>query len=88
MKEIKYPSRANWPKLLKRPEFERNQFTKVVSDILAEVKQNGDSALIKFTEKFDGVKLDSLLVSQKEIEIAISQVSEELANAIKLAKAN
>jgi histidinol dehydrogenase len=88
MKEIKYPSRANWPKLLKRPEFERNQFTKVVSDILAEVKQNGDSALIEFTEKFDGVKLDSLLVSQKEIEIAISQVSEELANAIKLAKAN
>ncbi|MFT4850546.1 MAG: histidinol dehydrogenase [Sediminicola sp.] len=85
---MKYQSRANWQKLLKRPEFERNQFTKVVSDILAEVKQNGDSALIEFTEKFDGVKLDSLLVSQKEIEIAISQVSEELANAIKLAKAN
>ena len=40
MKEIKYPKKLNWPELLKRPEFERSQFTKVVSDILAEVKEN------------------------------------------------
>ncbi len=88
MKEIKYPNKLNWPELLKRPEFERNQFTKVVSSILTEVKENGDEALIQFTEKFDGVKLDALLVSQQEVEIANSQVSEELSAAIKLAKAN
>jgi histidinol dehydrogenase len=88
MKEIKYPNKANWPELIKRPEFERNQFTKVVSDILAEVKENGDDALIEFTEKFDGVKIDTLLVSQHEVEIANSKVSEELSTAIQLAKAN
>jgi histidinol dehydrogenase len=88
MKEIKYPNKLNWPELLKRPEFERNQFTKVVSDILAEVKENGDKALFDFAEKFDGVKLDSIIVTQQEVEVANSQVSAELSNAIKLAKAN
>jgi histidinol dehydrogenase len=88
MKQIKYPNKLNWLALLKRPEFERNQFTKVVSNILTEVKENGNDALIRFTEKFDGVKIDTLLVSQQEVEIANSKVSEELSNAIKLAKAN
>lgn len=88
MKQIKYPNKANWPALLKRPEFERSQFTKVVSEILAEVKENGDDALYNFAEKFDDVKLNSLIVTQQEVEVANSQVSAELSNAIKLAKAN
>ena len=88
MKEIKYPNKANWQALLKRPEFEQSQFTRVVSDILTEVKENGDNVLFDFAEKFDGVKLDSIIVTQEEVVFANSKVSAELCNAIKLAKAN
>ena len=35
MKVIKNPAVSAWPELAKRPEFERNAFTKVVSEILA-----------------------------------------------------
>ena len=43
----------------------------IVSDILADVKANGDNALFKYTEKFDGAKLDCLLVSREEIDEAV-----------------
>ena len=52
------------------------------------VKDNGDDALLDYTEKFDGVKIDSLLVSKQELDNANAQISEELSIAIKLAKSN
>ena len=88
MKTIKFPKRNEWPALLTRPEFERNQFTKVVSDILSEVKLKGDSALFYFTKKFDKATLSSLAVSKNEINEAIQLVPEDLKNAINLAKYN
>ena len=88
MKIIKFPKRNEWPELLTRPEFERNQFTKVVSDILSEVKLKGDSALFDFTKKFDKATLGSLLVCESEINEAIKLVPEDLKNAINLAKYN
>ena len=47
----------------------------VVADILADVKKNGDAALLRYTEKFDGAKLDSLLVTQEEVYAAYESVS-------------
>ena len=40
----------------------------VVSGILADVRENGDKAVLKYTEKFDGARLDTMLVSEEEIE--------------------
>jgi histidinol dehydrogenase len=88
MKQIKYPRKDKWPALLERPAFEKDKFTKLVSDILGAVKDNGDDALLDYTEKFDGVKIDSLLVSKQELDNANAQISEELSIAIKLAKSN
>jgi histidinol dehydrogenase len=88
MKQIKYPGKDKWPALLERPAFEKDKFTKLVSDILGAVKDNGDDALLDYTEKFDGVKIDSLLVSKQELDNANAQISEELSIAIKLAKSN
>jgi len=88
MKVLKYPIKSEWPELIKRPEFERNQFTKVVSDILLEVKKNGDKSLFEFAKKFDGTVLNSLTVDDKEIELAINAVSKELKDAIQLAQSN
>jgi histidinol dehydrogenase len=88
MKINTYPSKSTWSELAKRPEFERNQFTKVVSDILSEVKNKGDKSLIEFTEKFDKIKLNSLNVTSQEIELATTLVSQELKDAIQVAKSN
>ena len=60
----------------------------IVSDILADVKENGDSALLKYTEKFDGAKLDCLLVSREEIEEAVKKVPAEFLKILKKAAAN
>ena len=44
----------------------------VVAGILADVRENGDRAVLKYTEKFDGAKLDSMLVSEAEIAEAMA----------------
>ena len=41
---------------------------KIVADIIADVKENGDAALYRYCEKFDKAKLTSLLVTKEEIE--------------------
>ena len=88
MKVIKNPSKSNWFELTKRPEIERNQLNQIVSDIISNVKENGDQAIYEYTEKFDKAQLSSLLVSNQEIESAKSNVSGELKDAIAVAKRN
>ncbi len=53
-----------------------------VSEIVEKVRREGDTALIEFTEKFDGVKLDSIKVSRKEICESSSSLSVDVRNAI------
>ena len=60
----------------------------VVKDILADVREHGDEALFRLTEKFDGAKLSSLLVSDEEIEEAFQAVSEEYRKVLRLAHDN
>ncbi len=59
-----------------------------VSEIIADVKQNGDEALYRYSEKFDKVKLSSLKVSKEEIEDAISEVEPEFISVLEKAKKN
>ena len=61
-----------------------------VQDVIDNVRENGDSALLGYTEKFDGVKLtpDQLRVTDKEIEDAIASVDPELLTVMKRAAAN
>lgn len=60
----------------------------VVADILADVQKNGDAALLRYTEKFDGAKLDSLLVTQEEVDAAYESVSEEYRAVLRQAAEN
>lgn len=57
--------------LLRRPAVEADGDTRsAVRDIIAHVKRRGDAAVLDFTERFDGVKLDSLAVSAAEFAAA------------------
>jgi histidinol dehydrogenase len=61
---------------------------RAVLEIIADVRARGDEALKSYTEKFDGVSLDSLRVTDEEIEKAYRNVSEEVLRIIQEASAN
>lgn len=85
---IKYPAQNTWETLLQRPTLEKKDLKNTVQEIFLKVKNEGDSALKEFSEKFDQVSIENLLVSEKEIEFAINEVSKELKTAINHAKEN
>lgn len=85
---IKYPKKSDWKNILKRTAFDSIELEGKVSVILKNVKENGDKTLRDYALNFDNVQLDSLLVSEKEIEDAVNSVSDELKKAIETAKSN
>ena len=67
-----------------------DDFTKTVSDIIENVKANGDKAVFEYTKKFDGASVDkdNFIVSKEEIEEAYSLVSDRLCEIIRKSIAN
>ncbi|MBC1907100.1 histidinol dehydrogenase [Listeria booriae] len=59
-----------------------------VKAIIAEVRADGDDALFRFTERFDGVKLTDFKVPQDALEQALDQVEPDFIAALEQAKAN
>ena len=88
MKLISNPSRDSWSKILKRPTIDKLDLDTIVQGVFDDVNSNGDRALINYTEKFDKVLLSDISVSASEIAESSSLVSEELKEAIQLAKKN
>lgn len=88
MQIIKYPKKADWDRLLKRPALETLSLEASVTNILQQVKASGDEALNRFSTIFDKVSVDELLVSKNEIKEATAVISKELKEAIALAKKN
>jgi len=78
MKIIRYPDRAQWADIVRRPQPENAQIDTVVKCILDDVKQHGDSAVIKYEEQFDHVQLSTLAVSAAEMDEAERLVAPEL----------
>ena len=60
----------------------------IVSDIIANVRENGDSAVLEYCEKFDKAKLDSLEVSEAEIDEAFELVEDEFKDIMRRAAEN
>ena len=88
MKLIKNPLRENWNAILERPTFATESLDEVVNEVFDAVQNEGDAALKLFTQKFDKVTVSDLKVSINEIEESKKLVSEELKEAIQLAKNN
>ncbi|WP_209810775.1 histidinol dehydrogenase [Ammoniphilus resinae] len=61
---------------------------KAVLEILSRVKQEGDQAVLAFTEKFDRVHLASMQVTIDEVEQAQKEVSQEVRQALQEAAEN
>ncbi len=88
MQIIDNPNRNSWFDILKRPTQTVDDIEGIVNDVFNDVIKNGDTAINKYTTRFDGVALENNVVSLKEINSAIENIPVKLQNAIKLAKAN
>ena len=60
----------------------------IVLDILKNVKENGDKALKEYSQKFDGVTLESIEVTEQEIQEALALVEPKFLEILKEAKQN
>ena len=85
---FEYAEKKAWKNLLVRPGLDDSSLEASVSNILKEVRQNGDEAVKRFTSMFDKVTIKSFLVTAEEINAAASSVDDELKQAIQQAKLN
>jgi histidinol dehydrogenase len=60
----------------------------VVKKIICDIRSDGDEALRAYTEKFDGIALDSFLVTEDELNAAYSQVDVEFISIVREAADN
>lgn len=88
MNIIKYPSDSDYNAICQRPHLDVTQLNKTVADVLADIRERGDAAVKDYEEKFDHVRLDSLRVTEDEIEEACNTIDNELYEAIVLAHDN
>lgn len=60
----------------------------IVSDIIENVKKNGDSALFEYAKRFDGAELDSLMVTSEEMLEAVESVDKSFIEILRRAADN
>ena len=75
-------------KELTKPRGSHADVSSTVKEILEKVRAEGDAALLRYTERFDHVRLDSLAVSTEEWEDGLKQVDAEFLSILEQAARN
>ena len=88
MKTYINPLRNTWEELLKRPMFSVNELKDQVQQILSDIQFGGMDAIRRYTEKFDGIYIQNITVSENELAEASDQINNNLKEAIQIAAAN
>lgn len=82
MNIIKYPARSEWKSILSRPTLNTATLRDTVLQVLSDIREKGDKAVIEYEEKFDKVKLASLEVTEEEFAEAEKATDSTLKEAI------
>lgn len=90
MNVYKYPSKADWNEIVKRPTLKNQEIDKLVVGIIEDVKQRGDRALCDYALQFDGVTLNQkdLCVDVEFIKDWDNIIDRKLREAIDVAVNN
>ncbi len=88
MKVYEYPTQEQLEPLLKRPAHDAAHLATIVSEVLDNVRLHGDEAVKQYEKQFDHAELQTLTVSQEEMDEAWTLVPEDLRKAISLAHDN
>lgn len=87
IRTFRIQEREKYSEMLKR-EIDFGDYLEKVRPIVEDVAENGDEAILRYTESFDGVRLSSITVTEEEIESAYEVVDEELLDALYYAHDN
>lgn len=82
------PSRQQWPSLLQRPVANATALEGTVREVLKAVQQQGDEAILHYTQQFDKVTIDALRVSDADVKAAETVLPSSLKEAIRIAADN
>lgn len=88
MQIIKYPKPEELKELLERPHKDAEELGATVRTVLERVRMGGDEAVKEYEHTFDKVQLDSLAVTEDEMDEAERLVSPELRAALEQAHSN
>jgi histidinol dehydrogenase len=88
MQVFEEPMKQDWEALLTRPNFDAALLLPKVQSILDAVALEGDAALYRLSETFDGVQLKTIAIDSAMIQAAEEQVAPALKAAIVSAKVN
>src|ERR687896_1702561 len=77
---------ANEAAQLRKATAIQDSFIEDTKAIMRDVAEHGDSSVFNYTSKFDGARLDSLRVSEQEMNQAYAQVTKDQIMAVKLMK--
>ena len=88
MKTIVNPEFSQWESLSQRKIIAVADLNETVKGIFNDVEKNGNVAVSKYTNLYDGVSISNFEVSKKEIQVATESISDELKNAIQVAAKN
>jgi histidinol dehydrogenase len=90
MRIVKNPPVQDWAGLLQRPTLDDKALEDKVRTVLNAVQLEGDEAVLRYTQEFDGITLSSndQLVTEAEIAAAIAALPTDLKQAIEQAAKN
>ncbi len=82
------PQQKDWKSICKRPSFDTKELNSLITNIFSNVKKGGNSALLNYALQYDNVQLETLKVTDSEIDAACTKISKELKTAIQLSIQN
>jgi histidinol dehydrogenase len=82
MKKYCNPKKDNWVSICERPLYDNTQIKNIVNDIFADVKKNGDKALINYTKKFDNIDIKEIGIDLEKIDISEINIDSKLKESI------
>lgn len=88
MRIFENPKQTEWAKLAERPLIKKQTLRDTVEKMFYDIDQKGDKAVLEYSRKFDFPEQESLSVAGATIDKAAEQLSDELKNAIDIAKNN
>lgn len=88
MKKIIEAPKEKWTQIAQRPVADLAKLTAVVQPIFQAIQAEGDLAVARYTQQFDGVALSNFKVSSEELAEAAAKVGEPLKRALEQAQQN
>ena len=88
MQKIINPQRIIWQELTTRPNFNCKQLDNTVNKVFNAIKKNGDEALRQYSLLYDKAVIKDFRINNKKLIQSGKKISNELKDAINLAKNN